>query len=72
MTAIGYTLSSEEQRPEVLVTPAARAEEVGFSFASISDHWGDIRHDWALIGSPLSPWGVAEKVVGSTRFTVSS
>lgn len=30
MAAIGYTLSSEEQRPEALVEQAARAEEVGF------------------------------------------
>jgi coenzyme F420-dependent glucose-6-phosphate dehydrogenase len=42
VTEIGYTLSSEEQGPRDLVRLAARAEEVGFSFAMISDHF----HPW--------------------------
>jgi coenzyme F420-dependent glucose-6-phosphate dehydrogenase len=42
MTEIGYTLSSEEQGPRDLVRLAARAEEIGFSFAMISDHF----HPW--------------------------
>ncbi|WP_227373686.1 TIGR03557 family F420-dependent LLM class oxidoreductase [Haladaptatus halobius] len=42
MTQIGYTLSSEEHHPNELVQHAARAEEVGFDFASISDHY----HPW--------------------------
>ncbi|WP_227354350.1 TIGR03557 family F420-dependent LLM class oxidoreductase [Haladaptatus salinisoli] len=42
MTQIGYTLSSEEHHPNDLVQHAARAEEVGFDFASISDHY----HPW--------------------------
>ncbi len=42
MTQLGYTLSSEENDPTALVAQAARAEEVGFSFAAISDHF----HPW--------------------------
>jgi alkanesulfonate monooxygenase SsuD/methylene tetrahydromethanopterin reductase-like flavin-dependent oxidoreductase (luciferase family) len=39
MTHIGYTISSEEHGPNELVDHAVRAEEVGFEFASISDHY---------------------------------
>lgn len=37
MLEIGYFLSSEEHSPRDLVRFAERAEEVGFSFALISD-----------------------------------
>ena len=36
---LGYTLSSEETGPRQLVRYAARAEEAGFGFAMISDHF---------------------------------
>jgi alkanesulfonate monooxygenase SsuD/methylene tetrahydromethanopterin reductase-like flavin-dependent oxidoreductase (luciferase family) len=36
---IGYSLSSEEHAPLDLVRDACRAEEVGFTFALISDHF---------------------------------
>lgn len=39
---VGYALSSEEHAPRDLVRNAARAEELGFSFVSISDHF----HPW--------------------------
>jgi G6PDH family F420-dependent oxidoreductase len=42
MTEFGYWLSSEEHPPLDLVRDAARAEELGFSFAMISDHF----HPW--------------------------
>ena len=42
MVQIGYTLSSEEHAPNDLVKQAKRAEEVGFPFAMISDHY----HPW--------------------------
>lgn len=42
MTKIGYTISSEEHGPNELVNHAVRAEQVGFEFASISDHF----HPW--------------------------
>ncbi|HWC32563.1 MAG TPA: LLM class F420-dependent oxidoreductase, partial [Actinomycetota bacterium] len=57
MPEIGYTLSSEEQPPTDLVRLARRAEEVGFPFALISDHfhpWLDTQgHSpfvWAVLG----------------------
>ncbi len=39
---IGYALSSEEHPPDALVANARCAEEIGFSFALISDHF----HPW--------------------------
>lgn len=39
---IGYALSSEEHRPQDLVRFAKRAEDAGFNFAVISDHY----HPW--------------------------
>jgi len=39
LPAIGYTLSSEEFGPRELVGFARRAEEAGYDFASISDHF---------------------------------
>ncbi len=56
--SIGYTLSSEEHRPEVLVKNARLAEEAGFGFLSISDHfhpWIDAQGQsgfvWAVLGA---------------------
>jgi coenzyme F420-dependent glucose-6-phosphate dehydrogenase len=54
---LGYTLSSEEHGPEELVRNARAAEEVGFEFATISDHfhpWVDAQGEspfvWSVIG----------------------
>ncbi len=59
---IGYALSSEEHRSNTLVELARRAEETGFSFALISDHyhpWIDAQgyspFVWSIIG------GIAHK-----------
>jgi len=41
-TRFGYALSSEEHSSPDLVRHAARAEETGFEFALISDHY----HPW--------------------------
>jgi coenzyme F420-dependent glucose-6-phosphate dehydrogenase len=58
MAEIGYALSSEEHAPNDLVKNARRAEEVGFTFALISDHfhpWVDKQgHSpfvWSVIGA---------------------
>src|SRR5881275_3584295 len=58
---IGYALSSEEHGPRELVAQARRAEEVGFAFALISDHFhpwterqGQSPFVWSVIG------GIAE------------
>jgi len=54
---IGYQLSSEEHRPNDLVKYAQMAEQHGFSFANISDHfhpWTDTQGQspfvWTVIG----------------------
>ncbi len=58
MTEIGYALSSEEHRPDALIASAKRAEEVGFTFASISDHFhpwtskqGEAPFAWSVLGA---------------------
>jgi coenzyme F420-dependent glucose-6-phosphate dehydrogenase len=55
---IGYALSSEEHPPQRLVDLAARAEEVGFEFALVSDHfhpWLDAQGEspfvWSVLGA---------------------
>jgi G6PDH family F420-dependent oxidoreductase len=57
MTEFGYALSSEEHPPLDLVRNARRAEEAGFSFALVSDHYhpwvdeqGQSPFVWAVIG----------------------
>jgi coenzyme F420-dependent glucose-6-phosphate dehydrogenase len=58
LTEIGYTLSSEEQGPNGLVRYARLAEECGFEFALISDHFhpwidrqGQSPFVWSVIGA---------------------
>lgn len=64
MAAIGYTLSSEESGARELVAHAARAEEVGFSFAVISDHF----HPWVdRQGNSPFVWGVLGAVSQVTQ-----
>jgi G6PDH family F420-dependent oxidoreductase len=54
---LGYTLACEEHGPRALVANARRAEEAGFAFAMISDHfhpWTDRQGNspfvWSVIG----------------------
>src|SRR5689334_13750853 len=61
MPELGFALSSEEHPPNDLVRWAARAEEAGFTYALISDHYhpwvdnqGHSPFVWAVIG------GIAE------------
>jgi coenzyme F420-dependent glucose-6-phosphate dehydrogenase len=55
MVEIGYKISSEEHPPQALVEHARRAEEAGFSFAAISDHF----HPWVdKQGHSPFVWGV--------------
>jgi coenzyme F420-dependent glucose-6-phosphate dehydrogenase len=58
MTEIGYALSSEEHAPNDLVRYARRAEQAGFTFALISDHYhpwidrqGHSPFVWSVIGA---------------------
>jgi G6PDH family F420-dependent oxidoreductase len=67
MTALGYALSSEEHGPRDLVRNARRAEEAGFTFALISDHF----HPW-IERHPHSPfvWGVLGAIAQATEHLV--
>ena len=63
MTALGYTLSSEEHGPRDLVTYAQRAESVGFDFCSISDHY----HPWVEAqGHSPFVWSVLGAIAATT------
>src|SRR3954454_15349590 len=57
MPEYGYALSSEEHTPQALVANARRAEQAGFTFAGISDHYhpwidrqGQSAFVWSVIG----------------------
>jgi len=58
VASFGYTLSSEEHPAPRLVELAVRAEEVGFEFAGIADHyhpWLDVQGNspfvWSVLGA---------------------
>ncbi|HEX5015080.1 MAG TPA: TIGR03557 family F420-dependent LLM class oxidoreductase [Candidatus Limnocylindrales bacterium] len=61
---LGYVLSSEEHPPLDLVRNAARAEELGFDYVSISDHF----HPW-IDAQGQSPfvWSVIGGVAQATK-----
>ena len=64
MTSWGYTLSSEEHPPADLVRHAVMAEDVGFDFLSISDHF----HPWVdAQGHSPFVWSVLGAVSQATR-----
>jgi len=61
---LGYKLSSEERGPRELVRLAAMAEEHGFSFALISDHF----HPWTdRQGQSPFVWSVIGGIAQATR-----
>jgi G6PDH family F420-dependent oxidoreductase len=61
---IGYTLSSEERQPEELVRLAQMAENSGFGYALISDHY----HPWTdRQGSSPFVWAVLGGIASTTR-----
>jgi coenzyme F420-dependent glucose-6-phosphate dehydrogenase len=64
VTTYGYWLSSEEHPPLDLVRDARRAEETGFEFAMISDHF----HPW-LDAQGHSPfvWSVLGGIAAATE-----
>ena len=64
MVSFGYTLSSEEHPPADLVRNARRAEDAGFDFASISDHY----HPWVSAqGHSPFVWSVLGAIAASTE-----
>lgn len=64
MATYGYALSSEEHTPNDLVRHARRAEETGFSFALISDHF----HPWVdKQGHSPFVWSVIGAIAHATQ-----
>jgi coenzyme F420-dependent glucose-6-phosphate dehydrogenase len=64
MTTFGYTLSSEEHHPNDLVHAAQRAEQLGFEFVSISDHF----HPWlATQGQSAFVWSTIGGIAATTE-----
>jgi coenzyme F420-dependent glucose-6-phosphate dehydrogenase len=64
MPSFGYALSSEEHAPRELVDHARRAEEAGFEFISISDHY----HPWIdRQGHSPFVWSVLGGIAAATR-----
>ena len=61
---VGFALSSEEHRPLDLVRQAVQAEEAGFSFIGISDHF----HPWVRAqGHSPFVWGVLGAMAQATE-----
>jgi G6PDH family F420-dependent oxidoreductase len=74
---LGYKLSSEEHTASDLVSYAHRAEDVGFRFASISDHFhpwideqGQSPFVWSVLGGIAQATERLELVTGVTCPTV--
>jgi coenzyme F420-dependent glucose-6-phosphate dehydrogenase len=64
MVQIGYAISSEEHPPLDLVRHARRAEEAGFPFALISDHY----HPWVdAQGQSPFVWSVLGAIAAGTE-----
>jgi G6PDH family F420-dependent oxidoreductase len=64
MPTLGYALSSEEHTPNDLVHYARRAEETGFPFALISDHF----HPWVSAqGHSPFVWSVIGAIAHATE-----
>jgi G6PDH family F420-dependent oxidoreductase len=58
MTAFGYTMMCEQSRPDRLVRDVQRAEQAGFDFSVISDHYfpwlasqGHSGYAWSILGA---------------------
>jgi G6PDH family F420-dependent oxidoreductase len=64
MTTLGYKLSSEERSATQLVEEARAAEEAGFAFAMISDHY----HPWLDVqGQSPFVWSVLGGIAQATQ-----
>jgi G6PDH family F420-dependent oxidoreductase len=58
MTAFGYTMMTEQSRPDQLVRDVVAAEAAGFDFSVTSDHFqpwlqeqGHAGYAWAILGA---------------------
>ena len=64
MPELGYAISSEEHRPNDIVEQAARAEEAGFGYGLISDHY----HPWTETqGEAPFVWSVMGGIANATE-----
>lgn len=64
MVTLGYALSSEEHDPRQIVTNAQRAEQIGFEFLLISDHF----HPWVpQQGQSSFVWSVLGGIAHATE-----
>jgi len=64
MGQVGFGISSEEHRPDALVQQAVMAEQAGFTFALISDHF----HPWVdAQGQSPFVWSVLGAIAQSTE-----
>ena len=64
MAALGYALSCEEHQPNDLVRYARLAEQAGFAFEMISDHF----HPWTnRQGNSPFVWGVLGGIAHATE-----
>jgi|SRR5690554_5348950 G6PDH family F420-dependent oxidoreductase len=77
MVQLGYTLSSEEHPPNDLVRFARMAEDAGFAFASISDHYhpwvdrqGHSPFVWSVLGGIAQATERIEVMTGVTCPTI--
>lgn len=64
MVALGYKLMSEEHGPAALIRNARRAEQAGFDFAAISDHFSPWLEEQ---GHAALAWPVLGAIAGATR-----
>jgi alkanesulfonate monooxygenase SsuD/methylene tetrahydromethanopterin reductase-like flavin-dependent oxidoreductase (luciferase family) len=58
VTRVGYTMMTEQSRPDRLVRDVARAEKAGFDFSVCSDHFqpwleeqGHSGYAWSILGA---------------------
>jgi G6PDH family F420-dependent oxidoreductase len=77
MVSFGYKLSSEEHGPRDLVRYARSAEQAGFDFCSISDHFhpwtekqGESPFVWSVIGAIAEATNRIEVITGVTCPTI--
>lgn len=77
MIELGFSLSSEELTPGEIIKNAIRAEEVGFSFLSISDHFhpwideqGQSSFVWTMLGALAQVTNTVRVLTGVTCPTI--